>query len=97
MDEGVRAEDIRRGPQQDKTPAAKTHCICAAGAVPVAVPGVRLADGAAALHTDRGHSLCSLYPPLAADASLPPPYNVARHLFDLSEFTNRIAIGNILW
>ena len=27
---------------------------------PVAVPGVRLADGAAALHTDRCHSLGSL-------------------------------------
>jgi len=27
---------------------------------PVAVPGVRLAGGAAALHTDRGHSLRSL-------------------------------------
>ncbi len=30
------------------------------GYAPVAVPGVRLADGAAALHTDRGHSLGSL-------------------------------------
>ena len=39
--------------------------------ISVAVPGVRLADGAAALHTDRGHSLCSLYLPLAAVASLP--------------------------
>ena len=29
----------------------------AGGSYPVAVPGVRLADGAAALHTDRGHSL----------------------------------------
>ena len=28
--------------------------------VPVAVPGVRLAVGAAALHTDRCHSLASL-------------------------------------
>ena len=27
---------------------------------PVGVPGVRLADGAAALHTDPGHSLRSL-------------------------------------
>ena len=39
--------------------------------VPVAVPGVRLAVGAAALHTDRCHSLCSLTPPPAAVASLP--------------------------
>ena len=38
---------------------------------PVAVPGVRLADGAAALHTDRSHSLSSLFPPPAAVASLP--------------------------
>ena len=37
----------------------------------VAVPGVRLADGAAALHTDRGHSLRSLLPPQAALPSLP--------------------------
>jgi len=38
---------------------------------PVAVPGVRLADGAAALHTDRCHSLGSLYLPPAALPSLP--------------------------
>ena len=38
---------------------------------PVAVPGVRLADGAAALHTDRGHSFGSLLPPPAALPSLP--------------------------
>ena len=40
-------------------------------ALPVAVPCVRLADGAAALHTDRGHSLRSLALPLAALPSLP--------------------------
>jgi len=39
--------------------------------IPVAVPGVRLADCAAALHTDRCHSLSSLHPPPAAVASLP--------------------------
>ena len=38
---------------------------------PVAVPGVRLGDGAPALHTDRCHSLPSLFPPLAAVGSLP--------------------------
>ena len=38
---------------------------------PVAVPGVRLADGAAALHTDRCHSLGSLHLPPAALPSLP--------------------------
>ena len=38
---------------------------------PVAVLGVRLADSAAALHTDRGHSLASFLPPLAAVGSLP--------------------------
>ena len=38
---------------------------------PVAVPGVRLAVGAAALHTDRGHSLPSLPLPPAAVGSLP--------------------------
>ena len=38
---------------------------------PVAVPCVRLGDGAPALHTDRGHSLRSLYPPQAALPSLP--------------------------
>jgi len=38
---------------------------------PVAVPGVRLADGAAAFHTDRCHSLRSLYPPPAVLGSLP--------------------------
>ena len=32
----------------------------AGGSYPVAAPGVRLADGAAALHTDRGHLLPSL-------------------------------------
>ena len=42
----------------------------------VAVPGVRLADGAAALHTDRGHSLRSLHPPLAALPSLPRNDNI---------------------
>ena len=40
---------------------------------PVAVPCVRLADGAAALHADRCHSLWSLYPPPAALPSLPIP------------------------
>ena len=40
----------------------------------VAVPGVRLADGAAALHTDRGHSLRSLLPPPAALPSLPTSF-----------------------
>ena len=46
---------------------------CAAGTMclPVAVPGVRLADRAAALHTDRCHSLRSLLPPPAALPSLP--------------------------
>ena len=37
----------------------------------VAVPGVRLGDSAPALHTDRCHSLRSLYLPLAALPSLP--------------------------
>ena len=41
---------------------------------PVGVPGVRLGDGAPALHTDPGHSLCSLFPPQAAVASLPLRY-----------------------
>ena len=45
-----------------------------AGRLPVAVPGVRLADSAASLHTDRGHSLRSLFPPQAALPSLPVPY-----------------------
>ena len=45
-------------------------CIAATG-VPVAVPGVRLADGVAAVHTDRGHSLASFLPPPAALPSLP--------------------------
>ena len=35
-----------------------------------AVPGVRLADGAAASFTDPGHSLPSLLPPPAAVGSL---------------------------
>ena len=35
-----------------------------------AVPGVRLAGGAAALHTDRCTALPSLFPPLAAVGSL---------------------------
>ena len=39
---------------------------------PVAVPCVRLGDKTPALHTDRCHSLRSLYPPLAALPSLPP-------------------------
>ena len=38
---------------------------------PVAVPGVHLAVGAVALHTDRCHSLRSLHPPPAALPSLP--------------------------
>jgi len=38
---------------------------------PVAVPGVRLGDGAPSLHADRGHSLRSLHPPPAALPSLP--------------------------
>ena len=38
---------------------------------PVAVPCVRLVDRAAALHTDRSHSLRLLYPPPAALPSLP--------------------------
>ncbi len=46
-------------------------CVTAPTSFPVAVPGVRLADGAAALHTDRCHSLSSLYLPPAALASLP--------------------------
>ena len=40
----------------------------------VAVPGVRLADVAASLHTDRCHSLRSLYPPQAAIPSLPTSF-----------------------
>jgi len=40
---------------------------------PVAVPCVRLGDGAPALHTDRGHSLRSLHLPQAVLPSL--PYN----------------------
>ena len=44
---------------------------CGSTRHPVAVPGVRLADGAAALHTDRCHSLRSLLLPLAALPSLP--------------------------
>ena len=40
---------------------------------PVAVPGVRLGGSAPALHTDRCHSLRSLYPPQAALSSLPIP------------------------
>ena len=40
---------------------------------PVAVPGIFLADGAAASSADRGHSLPSLYLPLAALGSLPIP------------------------
>ena len=35
-------------------------CAAKAGALPVAVPGVLLGDGAAASHTDRGHALGSL-------------------------------------
>ena len=45
--------------------------------IPVAVPGVRLADGAAALHTDRGHSLRSLLPPPAALPSLPSCFHIS--------------------
>ena len=45
----------------------------AGGHRPVAVPCVRLGDGAPALHTDRGHSLRSLHLPQAALPSL--PYN----------------------
>jgi len=41
------------------------------GALPVAVPGIFLADSAASSAADRGHSLSSLYPPQAAVASLP--------------------------
>ena len=38
---------------------------------PVVVPGIFVADGAASSSADRGHSLCSLFPPPAAVASLP--------------------------
>ena len=44
---------------------------------PVAVPGVRLAVGAAALHTDRGHSLSSLHLSPAALPSLPIGFGLA--------------------
>jgi len=40
----------------------------------VAVPGERLAGGAASLHTDRGHSLPSLHLPPAAVGSLPTSF-----------------------
>ena len=40
-------------------------------AIPVAVPDIFLAGKAASSDLDRGHSLCSLYLPLAAVASLP--------------------------
>ena len=43
----------------------------AADRSPVAVPGIFLADGAASSSADRGHSLPSLSPPLAAVGSLP--------------------------
>ena len=42
-----------------------------ASALPVAVPGIFLADGAASSSADRGHSFGSLTPPQAAVASLP--------------------------
>ena len=38
---------------------------------PVAVPGIFVGDGAPSSSADRGPSLCSLIPPLAALASLP--------------------------
>ena len=44
---------------------------------PIAVPCVRLAVGTAALHTDRGYSLRSLYLPQAALPSLPLPAHIA--------------------
>ena len=46
-------------------------CLNCRGGYPVAVPGVRLADKAATLPTDRCHSLRSLLPPPAALPSLP--------------------------
>ena len=50
---------------------------------------MRLADGAAALHTDRGHSLGSLHLPLAALPSLPIKggfLTITRRLFERRVF-----------
>ena len=45
--------------------------------ISVAVPGVLLADGAAASLTDRGHSLYSLFLPPAAVVSLPCCFHIS--------------------
>ena len=45
--------------------------------IPVAVPGIFLADGAAASSADRGHSLRSLYPPPAALPLLPCRFHIS--------------------
>ena len=58
---------------------------------PVAVPCVRLADGAAALHTDRCHSLPSLHLPLAALGSLPKLSHVR-----IIIILNKVAAGGFL-
>jgi len=50
---------------------ARLELAASSASPPFAVPGVRLADGAAALHTDRGNSLASLHLPPAALGSLP--------------------------
>ena len=47
------------------------------GAVPFAVPGVRLAVGAAALHTDRG-THCALPPPATGGGRARDPKSCAR-------------------
>jgi len=60
----TRACFVRRSGCRAPQTEANKHC-------PVAVPGVRLGDDAPALPTDRCHSLSSLFPPLAAVASLP--------------------------
>jgi hypothetical protein len=44
--------------------------------VPVAVPGIFVADGAASSSADRCHSLSSLHPPPAALASLPSCFHI---------------------
>ena len=46
--------------------------------IPVAVPGIFVAVGAASSSADRCHSLRSLHPPPAALPSLPPPFRQGR-------------------
>ena len=61
-----------------------------AGALPVAVPGIFVADGAASSSADRSHSLPSLHLPQAALGSLPKLSHIRLYISQAVLYTRNL-------